>query len=375
MVGRESVDLMLNLAPAPDDLEVLADPFLRANGFEAGRQLFFLRGGANNRVCLVQAGSRRAVIKHYFLNPRDRRDRFGAERAFYTHVLSTGSRRTPEPLAWNEEHRLGLFEWIDGRKLEPREVNRAFVEQALVFIRELNHGRGRATVPMASASEACFSIEEHLRCVGNRVQRVSEMLSKLRQASHPSEEAEVDREAELFARDILGEIWPRLFSRVRAAADKQRLLFSSLPQESRCVSPSDFGFHNALLEPGGELRFFDFEYAGWDDPAKLIGDFFCQPEIPVPLVHWDIFCSGLLPEFSSDPDLSTRARLLLPVYQVKWCCIMLNDFLVDGGERRGFSLGSDDLCLRKRAQLKKARLALGRLDEDGEMRADLFSGG
>ena len=43
---------------------------------------------------------------------------------------------------------------------------------------------------------------------------------------------------------------------------------AALPKETRCLSPSDFGFHNALLEATGKLRFVDFEYAGWDDPAK-----------------------------------------------------------------------------------------------------------
>ena len=56
-----------------------------------------------------------------------------------------------------------------------------------------------------------------------------------------------------------------------------------LAAEDCCLSPSDFGFHNALLDDEGKLTFLDFEYAGRDDPAKLVSDFFCQPEVPVPL--------------------------------------------------------------------------------------------
>ncbi len=40
------------------------------------------------------------------------------------------------------------------------------------------------------------------------------------------------------------------------------------------VSPSDFGFHNALLDDGGAISFLDFEYSGRDDPAKLDLRFF-----------------------------------------------------------------------------------------------------
>ena len=54
-----------------------------------------------------------------------------------------------------------------------------------------------------------------------------------------------------------------------------------LDQQDRCLSPSDFGFHNALAQ-GETVRFIDFEYAGWDDPAKTVCDFFHHPGVPVP---------------------------------------------------------------------------------------------
>ena len=63
-----------------------------------------------------------------------------------------------------------------------------------------------------------------------------------------------------------------------------------LDTQESVLSPSDFGFHNALLGPDGKLCFIDFEYAGWDDPAKLICDFFCQPQTPVPQAHLGFIC-------------------------------------------------------------------------------------
>ena len=43
------------------------------------------------------------------------------------------------------------------------------------------------------------------------------------------------------------------------------------------MSPSDFGFHN-VIKKDDFLYFIDFEYAGLDDPVKLICDFYCQPD-------------------------------------------------------------------------------------------------
>ncbi|MCK5230046.1 MAG: hypothetical protein KAR13_07260, partial [Desulfobulbaceae bacterium] len=123
--------------------------------------------------------------------------------------------------------------------------------------------------------------------------------------------------------------------------------------EECCLSPSDFGFHNFLLVEDGSLRFIDFEYAGWDDPAKLACDFCSQPELPVPPALAQFFIEGLS-AVSSEPDsLKLRINLLLPVYRIKWCFIILNDFLPESDRRRAFA-GSDSPDRRRRIQLQKA---------------------
>ena len=112
-------------------------------------------------------------------------------------------------------------------------------------------------------------------------------------------------------------------------------------------------FHNAILLKDGRFRFIDFEYAGWDDPAKTVCDFFCQPEIPVPIKYFPLFEASVL-EMSPDPKkLAQRIELLFPVYKIKWCCIILNDFLPVEGKRRQFAKKRD--CIeRKKIQLSKA---------------------
>ena len=83
--------------------------FLGKNGFGKTAAATPLTGGGNNRVYRVQEAGRNAVLKHYFHHPADLRDRFGAERSFYNYLWARGIRRTPEPLAWDAERRLGLF--------------------------------------------------------------------------------------------------------------------------------------------------------------------------------------------------------------------------------------------------------------------------
>lgn len=275
-----------------------------------------LPGGANNRVFRVRLQEKSALLKEYFHHPGDPRDRLHAEFSFSKFAWDAGLRCLPEPLASDPSNHLGLYEFIEGRPVS--EVTRDAVQQALDFFRELNRHKDAAQ-GLPVASEACFNIAEHLQCVEWRVQRLVSV---------------EDAAATRFVRDELTPRW-------RAIAGRA---YDETPVE-RCVSPSDFGFHNALLEATGRLRFIDFEYAGWDDPAKMVCDFFCQPARPVPREFLGMF------ESVADPK---RVEQLMPVYQTKWCCIVLNDFLPVGGERRRFSQSGAD----KAKQLEKAKRML-----------------
>ena len=93
-----------------------------------------------------------------------------------------------------------------------------------------------------------------------------------------------------------------------------------LPAE-RCLSPGDFGFHNALARPSGEICFLDFEYAGWDDPAKMIANFFCMPELGAGMEHWDAFAAGALAAHTGAEAAEQRARLVLPAHRARWAYI------------------------------------------------------
>jgi hypothetical protein len=141
-----------------------------------------------------------------------------------------------------------------------------------------------------------------------------------------------------------------------------------VPVEDRCLSPSDFGFHNTIRATDGHLCFIDFEYAGWDDPAKLVADFFCQPELPVPPRFFEEFAQVIARQ-TSNPELHlSRFRFLLPVYRLKWCCILLNEFLPAGAERRRFAYPTLSDQTRKEEQLQKVRSALRRGFPDSDRR-------
>jgi hypothetical protein len=163
---------------------------------------------------------------------------------------------------------------------------------------------------------------------------------------------------EFVRRELLPE-WERVRAACEAdARDSGLSLDRALDLTARCASPSDFGFHNALVDADGRVRFLDFEYAGWDDPAKLVCDFFCQPAVPVAGRFFESFALAVADGFPEPESVLRRSRLLLPVYRVKWVCIRLNEFLPAGTRRRAFSLPADELEGRQTRQLAAARGAL-----------------
>jgi hypothetical protein len=305
-----------------------------------------LTGGANNRV--VRLGDA-VLAKRYFHHPADPRDRFATERAFYRYATAAGVTQLPRALGWDEPQRLGLFAFVEGRS--PSTASRPHVEAAVAFFTALNRSRALPeAAALPAASEACFSLDQHLATVRRRIDTVSAL---------PHEDA-LDASAIAFVNDTLIPAWAATESSLRAEFNSAQLA-RDLSVSERCVSPSDFGFHNSLLTPSGELVFIDFEYAGWDDPAKLVGDFFCQPDIPVSLAHIDWFIASVASalQLTARTAFTARCRALLPLYRIKWTCILLNEFTRAGRDRRVFSLGANAATARRERQLTRARQMLG----------------
>jgi hypothetical protein len=322
------------------DLEIL-QPLADRAGVGAVLDVVPLAGGANNRVSRLDASAGSFLLKSYFRHPDDPRDRLGAEFGFAQFAWERGVRGLPQPLACEPAAGLGLFEFVRGEKLAA--ATNSDVEQAIAFFRNVNRFRKNAeAAKLPRASESCLSLNDHFHTVSRRVERL----------------AGVEELAEFANGDLLP-VWERVQSAARSAAALNCLPTDHpLPFGERGLSPSDFGFHNAIRAADGWLRFFDFEYAGWDDPAKTICDFFCQPAIPAPAEMFERFAWAVAAEFPSAAIHLARAALLLPVYRVKWVCIMLNEFLPVGGRRRAFSGTVEELAERKSLQLAKAKAAL-----------------
>lgn len=325
---------------------------LRSRGAPDRVQIERLPGGRNNRAYRVETGTGPLFLKEYY-HADGQRDRLAAEYAFCEFAWTAGLRTLPEPVAKDEGRHVALYEWIDGRPIAAGELSDSHVDAAIAFLRELNEQRDHAlAAQLPNAAEACFSIREHLECVRRRIARLQSL---------PGEDA-VDKDAVEFVATELQPAFERCEAAIASVADDIDARI-----KDRWISPSDFGFHNALLEENGaneltirstdsshRLRFIDFEYAGWDDPAKTVCDFFCQPLVPVPLAYLQRFVDALADIDRNPESFRSRVRLLLPLYRIKWCGIMMNEFLPGDARRREFG-GRVVTPERKAEQLTAAR--------------------
>ncbi len=300
-----------------------------------------LSGGRNNQIFRVSFSSpdaEPALLKLYFKSPLDMRDRQRHEQLFSEFAWNCGVRCIPRLLASDAGAGANLFQFISGRPFQPGEVTSQHVEQATAFVIQLNPNSDQYTAELPPASEACFDLHSHLRLVQQRVDRC-------RKITQP--------DAMAFVEDELLPAWESLQQALISSGDSKTTII--------IASPSDFGFHNAILKSDSDIVFHDFEYAGRDDPAKLISDFFHQPQRPAPLEAFAPMAQALDEYLQADGEIISRANQLLPLFGVKWACIVLNPLLPDGASRRKFA-GShqlpDRLIQRARWVLYRSRQAV-----------------
>lgn len=314
-----------------------------------------LGGGANNKVFRVDVDGSFILLKVYFHHRLDQRDRLGAEFSFVSFAWKNGIRSVPRPIACDPKHRLGLYEFIEGPAMKPNDITDDDVGAALRLFHDVNrHKHQKEAQDLPCASESCFTVLDNLECVEHRIERLMTI----------GESTAIDRDATRFIRNDLYKLWKRVYRKVSVQSEHFGIdLNSHICSQDKCLSHSDFGFHNAIKPANGVVRFIDFEYAGWDDPAKMVCDFFSAPEVPVPMGYRKDVTESVASELQEPESYFRRVELLMPVHQLKWYCILLNDFLPVGFQRRTFARGKPYSEEHKAQQLQRTCAAVAQLSE------------
>lgn len=305
-------------------------------------------GGKNNAAFRLAVNHDEFFLKQYHA---DESQRFDREVAFLRHMQQKQLRCVPQLIAADRSLSVALMTSLPGEL--PDAVSDDLVSQAARFISRLNVGTASACIEkndnsgISLARGALLTPSDFFKDVQDRVTALA--------AITPNDN--VDDAMLAF---VSSQIQPVVTSLQRQC---QSLLFEDLPFQ-RILSPSDFGFHNSLLFQQ-TLYFVDFEYAGWDSAEKLVTDFFAQPRYLIPAEKMKSFIATA---FNAQTyhgrkweNLLHNCQLLLPVAQVKWSLIFLNEFKHQDLQRRRFSSRARLHTQVKETQLQKAKDKLNML--------------
>ena len=304
-----------------------------------------MAGGGNSKLFKITGANGECfVAKQYFQQSTNPTSRLDAEFGGLEFLWRHGVTQIAEPLACDRDFGVAVYRYIDGSPAIDRMPEADDIGQAVAFLKRLQE---MARLPQAqdlpAAAEACFSLDEILNNLRLRLNR----LNKVEPKSPVFEELCALRD---------NEITPAL----EIMADSARARSGRRPEAAldacwRTLSPSDFGFHNALRCSDGTLVFVDFEYFGWDDPAKTFADFLLHPAMQLSRKHGKVFLSQSLAAFN-DPGLGERVRTYFPLFGLKWVFIILNEFSPADWRRRVFS-GHDEAKVETHlsGQLDKAK--------------------
>lgn len=269
-----------------------------------------LDGGINSKVYCCSNQEGRWVIKSYATHQERQSNRMKAEVEFLEYANKVTPGYTPKIYHQDRFRNCVIMEMLDGEPFQPSEVVcEQETEKGLQFLRQLNRDRSLAAKYIhCQAAEGYLSIFEQIENIRSRLERLSARFVCTESQLHAMGLISYTEQALKKAEDCFEEY--RLNGLVEDRISKSQLY----------VSPSDFGFHNAIRGRSA-VYFIDFEFAGWDDPAKTIIDFILQPKCPV-----DISLDRLLaiyPEFHVEA-LLRRCKVMFPILRAKWLCIILS---------------------------------------------------
>ncbi|WP_445775314.1 hypothetical protein [Shewanella sp.] len=310
------------------------------------------KGGGNSRLYRLGMDNKKGVLalKVYPDRQHDTRSRLQTE--FYAcKELDRLGYPVPKPYEADAALNWGLYEWVDGDRIDQEDER--FLAEAGGFIERLyldsrSGSFSRASNQWGLASEACLSGAEIVRQIEGRLSRLIAIKSPLLQ-------------------QFLNEEFEPVFAIANASARKNcgDLFATEIAQGLRIVSPSDFGSHNALRLRDGSALFLDFEYFGWDDPVKLVADFYWHPAMSLGTsakARWLAQCSRV---FRADAFFERRLVSYLPLFGLKWSLIILNEFLPRNAAVRLHAdpQKADDLVQIRTVQLGKSVALLRQIKE------------
>ena len=263
-----------------------------------------INSGINSLSWKIKNDKESFFLKKYINKPGDIRDRLKTEKGILNLLKYQNIKNIPKIICFSKKYNWIILSWIEGDPI--RSPNDEDWEGLLNFLATMQQiKKNDVSSIIENASESFFDIFSHAKFIQFRIKN---FLQNLDQNNQP------------FVRNWIEE---KLLKDIEIYLSERIYIYKQMARikNSAILSQSDIGFHN-VIKSRGKLYFFDFEYAGWDDPYKQYTDLVIQPENVLDFNQ----SKKLLNRFGLILNKEINLNILkeyIYLYRLKWTIIIL----------------------------------------------------
>lgn len=291
-------------------------------------ELNLLKRDGNNRIYIAtEDNGEQFVLKSYSFNQDDLKRRGRKESDALFLLWENKIKQIPKALYYNSEFNFGCYQFLEGEELEERNLNSSHEDQIVDFILSMERLALKidsSEYHLATDGRSC--LKDYMMHIERRLEPILIGLKKSKVLSDAF--GQTIKEVLVLKEAILSDF-------IEKSQSLSLDIESKFKKEEVILSPSDFGFHNMKL-CGDKIFFFDFEYFGVDDPAKLWADFYHHVGFELSREKRMLLINKYM-NLSQIENFKLRFDLILDMVGLEWVLIVLNICGEGVIERRLFS--------------------------------------
>ena len=313
-----------------------------------------INAGQNNRLFLLtDSKNKKLFVKFYY---KDDRDRLNREFEAYKHLREKGFKSVPDALLKNEDEYFGVYSFEDGHAKPVQDYTKSDIDKCVDFIIALeNLNPSESSYQFQPTVMGCLSLSDYIRNITFRLEKfnkdIDDGIAESQQIIDFAKKINLTEEINGFIAKATSKLTEEDINR-------------PLDIASTRFNPGDFGPQNTLFREDQSVCFVDFEYFGWDDPARIVANFL-QHDQTSDLS--DDLKKYFLERYKSSTSLPQhqidRLEAVLELAGIEWLTIHLFAISKDKLDSRKFADPNFNLEEYVKIQIEKATRRLQQLRE------------
>lgn len=292
-----------------------------------------IKGGGNSNLFKIQINKKNKYIGKLY--PHTGNSNIIVESSAINLLDKFSIQKKSGNIFLDKNKKFAIYPFINGYK--QKKMNKKIMNHSINFIKDIKNKSSNNFKFNASAS--CFAFIDIKNQIFNRLE-----LLKYHKKNN--------KKLNFFIKNKLIIEIPKIINYFEKKWPTN--IHENLKKSYQILSPSDFGLHNVILNKKN-IYFIDFEYFGWDDPAKLTSDFILHPAMDLTIQQKKYWVQSLIKLFINDKNFASRLRNSFYLYGIIWCLILLNEFLPNKLENRNiYTLNSNKINSIQNSQLNKS---------------------